>query len=143
MLEDICFSAENDSTDVSNLLGEDFSASWTSEALPTSTSDSNASSELVGLSWPTNSDSLAGEFMPSKLLQEGDLNFLELNLSTHTDNKNFAKEKLKDTVGKANEEHVNRGSSSMSQVSWLSLFAELDPLANQNDGTLSTAVDRA
>lgn len=79
--------------------------------------------------------------MPSKLLQEGDLNFLELDLSTKTDSKSCASQK--NPVTKNCEGQINKGPSNTSQVSWLSLFAELDPLANQNDGTLSTAVDRA
>lgn len=113
---------------VTNLLDDDFSASWTDQ-----TQESSVNSELAGLSWPANTDLLTGEFMPSKLLQEG-LNFLELDLP-QTDNKNEVKSL------KINEKSTSKDSNSASQVSWLSLFAELDPLANQNILQSSTAVD--
>lgn len=131
------FSSEDNAADTGNLLDEDFNPSWTNQAQESSVTDLNASSELVGLSWPTNTDLLTGEFMPSKLLQEG-LNFLELDLPSQADNKN----KMKSPTTKLNEKQTNKDSSSTSQVSWLSLFAELDPLANQNV-LQSTNGDRA
>lgn len=132
----VYFSSEDNSGDIANLLDEDFNASWTNQ-VQESSSEINSSSELAGLSWPTNTDLLTGEFMPSKLLQEG-LNFLEHDLSSQTDNK----DKSKSPVSKQNEKQTSKDSNSTSQVSWLSLFAELDPLANQTVSQ-STAADRA
>lgn len=129
-----CFSSEDDSGHIANLLDEDFNPSWTVQE---SSSEINSGSDLAGLSWPTNTDLLTGEFMPSKLLQEG-LNFLELDLSTQTDNN----DKSKNPISKHNEKQTTKDSNSVSQVSWLSLFAELDPLANQTVSQ-STAGDRA
>lgn len=130
----MCFSDDDNSTNIGNLLNEEFNSSWTNEAQESST---ETNSELVGLTWPTNTDLLTGEFMPSKLLQEG-LNFLELDLSSQTDNK----EKTNSSITKQNETKLNKESNNTSQVSWLTLFAELDPLANQNISQNTTA-DRA
>ncbi|GJQ71141.1 hypothetical protein Trydic_g1043 [Trypoxylus dichotomus] len=73
---------------------------------PTHKTSDSSNGALLDLTWPTaTADFLSGEFMPSKLLQEDD----------------SAKSKSKGDGNKA------------TQMSWLSLFAELDPLANQDN----------
>lgn len=131
------FSSKNNPTDITNLLDEDFNPNWINQAPESATINLSAESDLTGLSWPTNTDLLTGEFMPSKLLQES-LNFLELDISTQTDNT----DEIKNLKTKISEKNCKKDSSNTSQVSWLSLFAELDPLANQNISH-NTAGDRA
>lgn len=117
--------------------------SWTGEAQQSPVTDSNPSSELAGLAWPASTDLLAGEFMPSRLLQEANLNFLDLDVPRKAASKDNASERDGDDASKKSEGREKKESKSASQVSWLSLFAELDPLESQNEGGLSAAVDRA
>lgn len=76
---------------------------------------SKPSSALLDLNWSTNSDFLSGDFMPSKLIQDNLFNMVEETTNETNDEKNSQK------PVKAPKDN---------QVSWLSLFAELDPLAN-------------
>lgn len=139
----ICCRSQNNSSGVTNLLGEGFNVDWTEEAPKSIENGSNPSSELLDLSWPMNTNLLAEDFMPSKLLQEGGLNFANLNLATSVDNKNSTEKIVKDKSDEKHENQSNKGTSNNSQVSWLSLFAELDPLANQGEAVLSATADRA
>lgn len=74
---------------------------------------------------------LLRDFMPSHLLQEG--NFIFDTSEILNDNAETTKDVKKVTK--------NSSEKSESQVSWLSLFKELDPLANQD--ALSSSGDRA
>ncbi|XP_022910018.1 islet cell autoantigen 1 [Onthophagus taurus] len=110
-------SPKEDSSETTNLLGEDFSTPTNNE-----TPKTPLNGTLLDLSWPSTSDFLGGDFMPSKLLQEGmNFNLDELDKMTES--------KKPTTDQKA-------------QMSWLSLFAELDPLANQESNTPGSG-DRA
>lgn len=74
----------------------------------------------MDLNWTsaeTSSDFLGGDFMPSKLLQEGSFNFVDEAAN-------------KESQHNKNEQKVDSSKESKDKVSWLSLFAELDPLAN-------------
>lgn len=113
-----------------NLLGEDFSPAVQEEP----SENASLSSELLGLSWPaTVSDFIGGEFMPSKLLHDNDLNIAELTAPREM-KQEAAKESKEVASKKETKSNVN--------MSWLSLFAELDPLSNQNEGVLSSTGDR-
>lgn len=113
---------------VSNLLDGDFS-------IPESLTSTNPkpSSALLDLNWTSSSenssDFLGGDFMPSKLLQEGSFSFLDQAvIKEYPDNKSGQKH----DISKENKD----------KVSWLSLFAELDPLANpifESSGSGDTA----
>lgn len=125
------FFRESDTSSSTNLLGEDFSRS-TQEDLP---ENASLSSELLGLSWPaTVSEFMGGEFMPSKLLHDGDLNIVELTAPRETKS---------ETAKESKEAPSKKEMKTNASVSWLSLFAELDPLSNQNEGVLSSTGDRA
>lgn len=123
--------------DVSNLLGEEFYTPPKQES-PIEEPKS-ASSELLGLQWPSNSDLLGGGFMPSRFIQEGKLNFSADLTPTpaKVNSKTVEQKDTKEAPIKKKAETTN------SQMSWLSLFAELDPLANQDDNALNAGGDRA
>lgn len=72
--------------------------------------------------------------MPSKLLHDGELSIEKLTIP-HDAKQDAAKE-IKDTPSK-------KGRKNNANVSWLSLFAELDPLSSQNEGVLGSTGDRA
>lgn len=78
---------------------------------------SKPSSALLDLDWSTTSDFLSGDFMPSKLIQNNIFRIVQDNPTEPNAETNNQKPSTKPT--KENN-----------QVSWLSLFAELDPLAN-------------
>lgn len=112
-----------ESVDNAQLLGEDFSAT-NEEIKPIEQSPSAA---LLDLQWPNNADFFGGDFMPSKFIQEGQLDF-NTELTPSTPNK--PSEPIKEEISKKkNKEKTNINS----QMSWLSLFAELDPLSNQDN----------
>lgn len=121
---------------VSNLLGEDFlEPSLQSE---NSQEESKPSSELFNLQWPTNSDFLGGDYMPSRFIQEGTVDFTTTNVIEDTNLKENKK-----AVNKENKLQKTRNDKTSSQMSWLSLFAELDPLASQEESELYPVGDRA
>ncbi|EEZ99938.1 islet cell autoantigen 1 [Tribolium castaneum] len=124
---------ESQDLQVSNLLGEEFS-SPAPEPEPPVQDGSNPSSALLDLCWPSNSDFLGGDFMPSKLIQEGNFDFSQLEMGKTDDNTKENDKPMKGP-GKGNEKNGT-------QMSWLSLFAELDPLANA-DQELTNSGDRA
>lgn len=75
--------------------------------------------------------------MPSMLLEEGKSNFSDTKLADLSEDKReTTEEQAKPAVTKDN-------SKKGTQVSWLSLFAELDPLSNQNEHVLNGVGDRA
>ncbi|RZC37355.1 Arfaptin and/or ICA69 domain containing protein [Asbolus verrucosus] len=106
---------------VSNLLGEDFSIPTPEQDVPSS-DGLNPSSALFDLCWPSNADFLGGDFMPSRLIQEGNFDFNQIDLDKLEENGKESN-KPKKIDAKSN-------SKNGTQMSWLSLFAELDPLAN-------------
>lgn len=94
---------------------------------------------LLDLSWPSGNTAqsnlssdflLGGDFMPSSFLQ--DLS----SLSSLTDVKDQTDSVAASGTGKDKKDKTS------SQMSWLSLFAELDPLANQEESS-SNLTDRA
>ncbi|KAG5874975.1 hypothetical protein JTB14_026376 [Gonioctena quinquepunctata] len=115
--------------EVPNLLDGDYSAPPLPQAMSSETDLSKPSSALLDLNWSHNSDFLGGDFMPSKLIQEGSFSFKEASPSKEV----------------SSQEKFDKSAAPMSnekQVSWLSLFAELDPLAGTaNENT--SAGDRA
>nr|XP_023018872.1 islet cell autoantigen 1 [Leptinotarsa decemlineata] len=118
------------SPEIPNLLDGDYSTPPTEQPTSTETDIAKPSSALLDLNWSTNSDFLGGDFMPSRLIQEGSFSFPTVS----------------PTKEESNQEKVDNSASNSAshdkQVSWLSLFAELDPLsgaANEN----ATAGDRA
>ncbi|XP_068906040.1 islet cell autoantigen 1 [Tenebrio molitor] len=125
---------ESGELQVSNLLGEDFSlaAPEPEEPLPDSSTPSAA---LLDLCWPSNADFLGGDFMPSRLIQEGNFDFSQIDLGKVEESTKEANDKPKKVASK---NHDKNGT----QMSWLSLFTELDPLANP-DQELSNCGDRA
>ncbi|CAH1179626.1 unnamed protein product [Phaedon cochleariae] len=111
---------EPEAEGISNLLEGNFAPPPLQQELLSPKSDeTKPSAALLDLNWSMNSDFLGGDFMPSKLMQEGSFDFLSppaVNMETpETDDKNIPK-----------------ASTTENQVSWLSLFAELDPLANSS-----------
>lgn len=115
--------------EVTDLLGEDFSAKIPEDEAPTS----DGTSALFDLCWPSNADFLGGDFMPSKLIQEGDFDFSRIDIETI--------ENARESNSKPKKQD-KRSEKNGTQVSWLNLFAELDPLANP-DPVTSSADDRA
>ncbi|KAF5284061.1 hypothetical protein FQR65_LT13607 [Abscondita terminalis] len=116
-----------DPTEVNDLLGEDFSSVPTSDPFkPVPAVEENVSNlTLLEMNIPSKED-LLGDFMPSRLIQEGMFNF---NVSdkldaTSKDDKNIPSK-------------IRGNEKTEAQVSWLSLFKELDPLANQDAGSLT------
>ncbi|XP_018573535.1 islet cell autoantigen 1 [Anoplophora glabripennis] len=109
---------EPESLETVDLLGENFSLTENKQET-SKLEDTKPSSALLDLNWSANSEFLGSEFMPSKLMQEDSFNF--------TDSKN------KGDDGKSNgqiENAMKTEKLNSTHVSWLSLFAELDPLAN-------------
>lgn len=104
-----------------NLLGEDFIPSTNSESVE----NTSLNSDLLNLQWPTNSDMFNSNFMPSNFILEGSINFNEPDLIQ-------ADDKVEPTETKDNGPKKNLSEKNNAQMSWLSLFAELDPLANQD-----------
>ncbi|XP_018318723.1 islet cell autoantigen 1 [Agrilus planipennis] len=106
-----------------DLLGENFSIPPvipdTNAIEGSKQSDSTLSSELLSLNWPSEND-LLGDFMPSKFLQEGTFNFDTLS------------QKSEEPTPSAIKDDTKKSNDLKSQMSWLSLFKELDPLANQD-----------
>ncbi|KAJ8948870.1 hypothetical protein NQ318_013524 [Aromia moschata] len=127
-LESSACGGKSQSSESQNLLGEDFSESVKEESLSMS-DDSKPSSALLDLNWTAGADFLGGDFMPSKLLQENSFDFSTSDPDKEDDNGKHDKKVTKAT--KINENNV----------SWLSLFAELDPLANPSMEN-NTAGDR-
>lgn len=100
-----------------NLLDGDFTIP--SEAVgQMNVDDAKPSSALLDLNWSTNSDFLSGDFMPSKLIQD---NLFDI-----------VKENGDESVDNSGPKSSKESSTKENQVSWLSLFAELDPLANNS-----------
>lgn len=118
---------------VSDLLGEDFSSKKTEEL----ESNNDIHPELLDLNWPETSDFLGGDFMPSKLIQ-GDIDFNNLVSNKEIPSTN----KMMETKEIKGDSKKSRSDNSGAQMTWLSLFAELDPLANQ-DNSLNGTGDRA
>ncbi|CAH0546235.1 unnamed protein product [Brassicogethes aeneus] len=118
-------------SDVTNLLGEDFNP--TLESQPMKLDHSKPSSALLDLGWPSNSDFLGGDFMPSKLFEDSSFNFTA-PLETKNDQQTAKESNSKPKVNKMD---------TANQMSWLSLFAELDPLANPDHAANGSAGDRA
>lgn len=114
-----------DVSETADLLGENFSLPETAQE-NVKPEDDKPSSALLDLNWSSNSEFLGGDFMPSKLLQQGTFDFSDLNVVSENE-KSGGK-----TEAPANGSHV----------SWLSLFAELDPLANPTSEN-NSAGDRA
>lgn len=114
-----------------NLLGEDFYSPAKEEIFEQNTLPSSA---LLDLQWPTNSEFLGGNFMPSQFIMDGNL---DLKDSDPQQNDNVLKD------NKENKEVPKniKIDKTTAQMSWLSLFAELDPLANQDN--LTNVGDRA
>nr|CAH7742501.1 unnamed protein product [Callosobruchus chinensis]CAH7752566.1 unnamed protein product [Callosobruchus chinensis] len=102
-------------TEVANLLQGDFSAP-TDPQLEASDL-SKPSSALLDLSWSIQSDFMKGNFMPSKLMQEDGFMFMDLPTEQETSQKN--------------EKSPDKNEKNDKQMSWLSLFAELDPLSSK------------
>lgn len=112
--------SSKDDTEVSNLLGEDFNPSLPESKAP-SIVDDKVLTNLALLEMNISSEAdLLGDFMPSRLMQE---NFFNLPDKFDSVPSNNIPSKLK-----GNEK-------TEAQVSWLSLFKELDPLANQDLGS--------
>ncbi|KAF5279064.1 hypothetical protein FQA39_LY05742 [Lamprigera yunnana] len=109
-------------TEVSDLLGGDFFSQPTHPQVPDSkaveATEENISNVTLLEMNLSNKEDLLGDFMPSRLMQEESFN-LDLNML------DTAKEKK--TLSK-----VRNNEKTEAQVSWLSLFKELDPLANQD-----------
>ncbi|XP_060519250.1 islet cell autoantigen 1 [Cylas formicarius] len=103
--------------EVSTLLGEDFLPTSSLESNPANDFDeSKPSSALLDLNWSPVSDFLGNSsFMPSSLIEQGSFKFSEVN---------------KDITDKQESNQKPNKTKTDSQVSWLSLFAELDPLAS-------------
>ncbi|KAK9752368.1 Arfaptin-like domain [Popillia japonica] len=119
----------NSLTETTTLLGEDYSMSSPVHQLKESSNNT-----LLDLTWPTSSsDFLSGDFMPSKLLQEGNMSF---------DPSNFALDMKSNAQDESSKSKSKGDNNKGAQMSWLSLFAELDPLANQDNVTSGTG-DRA
>lgn len=102
-----------------NLLGEDFTSSPENNSIAENTSPSSA---LLDLQWPTNSDFFNSNFMPSNFILEGNINFKESDVT---------QEEHTSSIDKKENEIPNKDKNN-AHMSWLSLFAELDPLANQD-----------
>uniref|UniRef100_A0A1Y1M9J6 Islet cell autoantigen Ica1 C-terminal domain-containing protein n=1 Tax=Photinus pyralis TaxID=7054 RepID=A0A1Y1M9J6_PHOPY len=119
-----CFvyrTTSRDASEVSNLLGEDFTPSMPESKAPAMVED-KALTNLALLEMNISSEAdLLGDFMPSRLMQEE--NFFNLPEQFDSVPNNNIPSKLK-----GNEK-------TEAQVSWLSLFKELDPLANQDLGS--------
>lgn len=132
---------DESTTNVSNLLGEDFSvssppAAAEGQSSPSKIDDSKPSSALLDLAWPSsNSDFLGGDFMPSKLMQNDD------TFSFHENDDDKSNKQI-DNNSKSNINVSKQSETNKTQMSWLSLFAELDPLANP-DQMENNLVDRA
>lgn len=106
---------ESQTEKTGNLLEGDFTLPLETMEQP-KVDDSKPSSALLDLNWSTTSDFLSGDFMPSKLIQDNLFNIVQENpIESNSENSN---QKAPTETTKEN------------QVSWLSLFAELDPLAN-------------
>lgn len=120
--------------DLTNLLG-DFVAPPILKCETPSDDKSLSNVTLLEMNLSTDHD-LLRDFMPSRLIQEGNFNFTSSetfnNQSTAKDSNDIPKK-------------VKATEKTEAQVSWLSLFKELDPLANQDDGNFnnSDAGDRA
>lgn len=123
------FRDANSLIETNSLLGEDYSMSSSAQEPIDSTNQT-----LLDLTWPTNtSDFLSGDFMPSKLIQDGAINF---------DIGGFPLDG-KTNPGEEPSKPKSKGDTNKTtQMSWLSLFAELDPLANQ-DNVMDGMGDRA
>lgn len=116
-------------SEVTNLLGEDFSTKIPDQEAPIS----DGPSALLDLCWPSNADFLGGDFMPSQLIQEGNFDFSQIDIERIENSKESNIKPMKQD---------KRSEKNGTQVSWLNLFAELDPLANP-DPAASTSDDRA
>lgn len=113
---------QTEATEVSNLLGEDFTPSLPESKAATLVEDKILSNlALLEMNISSEAD-LLGDFMPSRLMQEENFDFNLTNKFDSVPNTNIPS-KLK-----GNEK-------TEAQVSWLSLFKELDPLANQDLGS--------
>ncbi|CAH1992166.1 unnamed protein product [Acanthoscelides obtectus] len=117
-------SSESEQTEVANLLQGDFAAP--TEQQLEAADLSKPSSALLDLNWSVQSDFMKGNFMPSKLMQEEGFMFMETPLEKEASQKS---EKSPD---------VKRDKSDK-QMSWLSLFAELDPLSSKAGQSGDTA----
>lgn len=119
-----CLFSQSDSTNVTNLLGEDFSSTVENETIDNNT----LNSDLLNLQWPVNNaDLFNSNFMPSNFIKEGSINFTDTDLLQDHGDDDSNKMEIKEI-----KENVAKKNLSDKQVSWLSLFAELDPLANQD-----------
>lgn len=116
-----------------NLLGENF-YSPTAKDEEILEQDSLPSSALLDLQWPTNSEFLGGNFMPSQFIMDG-------NLDLKNSDRRLSDNVLKDSKESKEVAKNVKIDKTNAQMSWLSLFAELDPLANQDN--LTNVGDRA
>ncbi|XP_028134849.2 islet cell autoantigen 1 [Diabrotica virgifera virgifera] len=124
---------KSDTAEVADLLNADFlNPPPIEQPITAENANTKPSDELLDLNWTSNADFMSGDFMPSKLMQEG---FFNTPIDPTQQNlNNFGQ--LLDKTGENNATNENK-------VSWLSLFAELDPLANPVLENNSTASDRA
>lgn len=142
----------NNKNDENNLLGYEFST----DAKDTN-KDTADSSNLLDLSWPvtedtaftsqqsSNFDFLSNDFMPSKLLQAGELEKILPSISGSpaglSDGTTNPKNPINPTNTISGSLAGNSSNSSIkpsqNNVSWLSLFADLDPLSANQDNQLS------
>lgn len=99
-------------------MGENFTLTENKQE-PLKVDDAKPSSALLDLNWSANSEFLGSEFMPSKLMQES-FNLTDSKDKDGSDGKSNGKIENTTKTEQLNGNHV----------SWLTLFAELDPLAN-------------
>lgn len=89
--------------------------------------DNSDLATLLNINWQTNdvqaSSDLLGDFLPSQLLQSELFQFPAAQMTA---------ENLPNSENKLPNSSNDKGSA----VSWLSLFADLDPLANNNSGSV-------
>lgn len=116
--------------ETSNLLGEDFTSAIPIQNETAGEEEKELSNvALLELNLSTNTD-LLKDFMPSRLIHEGNFNFDRPDADSPSN-----LEATNNTKGVTKKSKTNEKTEA--QVSWLSLFKELDPLANQDDASLS------
>ncbi|XP_056648940.1 islet cell autoantigen 1 [Diorhabda sublineata] len=120
--------------DTADLLNAAFLIDSPTEQAPTAdNADKKPSSDLLDLNWSSNTDFMAGDFMPSKLMQE---DFFNIPMTTSK------KEENVQDLNNISKKTLQNNMTSENKVSWLSLFAELDPLANPALENNSATSDR-
>ncbi|XP_076262890.1 islet cell autoantigen 1-like protein [Rhynchophorus ferrugineus] len=113
---------------IMNLLGEDFSP--VPDPTPTNLDELKPSSALIDLDLSKSTDNFtdffsgSANFMPSSLMQDETSFDLKIEESLAKIKESPPKKTVKSTISKQPKGKTE------SQMSWLSLFAELDPLSN-------------